>query len=307
MNQYANTIVTTTINPPTEATKKFSEMPGWNLIVVGDLKTPHEEYKKLNCIYLDPETQEDKYPTLSKLIGWNSIQRRNLGFIEAFNRGAEIIASVDDDNIPLPNWGKNVFVGKTIECDLYISENGVFDPLSVTNSSHLWHRGYPIEFLNSRHKIKNLGKSVRKVLVQADLWNGDPDIDAIARINFRPEVEFSEILRPFCSSNISPFNSQNTFLAREVFPVYSVLPFIGRMDDIWASYILQYHFPDCVAYNQASVYQARNPQDLVTNLENEIFGYRNTLNLLNNLSNYNQILPENTVTFIDEYIKCFKI
>ena len=125
MNQYVNTIVTTTINPPTEATKKFSEMPGWNLIVVGDLKTPHDEYKKLNCVYLDPETQENKYPVLSQLIGWNSIQRRNLGFIEAFNRGAEIIASVDDDNIPLANWGKNVFVGRTVECDLYSCDNGV--------------------------------------------------------------------------------------------------------------------------------------------------------------------------------------
>ena len=31
-------IVTTTIQPPTEATKKFSQMDGWNLVVVGGQK-----------------------------------------------------------------------------------------------------------------------------------------------------------------------------------------------------------------------------------------------------------------------------
>ena len=33
-------IVTTTINPPTEAILKYDAMPGWDLVVMGDLKTP---------------------------------------------------------------------------------------------------------------------------------------------------------------------------------------------------------------------------------------------------------------------------
>ena len=51
-------IVTTTINNPTLATVAFSQMQDWTLIIVGDLKTPHKEYKELNCIYLDPDQQE---------------------------------------------------------------------------------------------------------------------------------------------------------------------------------------------------------------------------------------------------------
>ena len=35
-------IVTTTINPPTEALIKYSKKEDWDLIVIGDLKTPHE-------------------------------------------------------------------------------------------------------------------------------------------------------------------------------------------------------------------------------------------------------------------------
>jgi hypothetical protein len=35
-------IVTTTINPPTEAILKFDAMEDWDLVVIGDLKTPKD-------------------------------------------------------------------------------------------------------------------------------------------------------------------------------------------------------------------------------------------------------------------------
>ena len=299
-------IVTTTINSPSKALKLFSEMEGWTLIVVGDLKTPHEEFRKLNCIYLDPEKQDKKYGELSKIIGWNSIQRRNIGFVEAFHLGASIIATVDDDNIPFDSWGQDLMINREVECDTYKSEVEIFDPLSVTNQSILWHRGFPIELVPQKNNVTYVGKTKRKILVQADLWDGDPDIDAIARLAFNPIVKFSSNILPFCSTDISPFNSQNTFLAREVLPYYSVLPFIGRMDDIWGSYILQQTFPGCVAYNKASVYQERNPQDLIKNLENEIVGYRNTLNLLRNLNDWKTFLPEKTIQFLKVYESFFK-
>ena len=300
-------IVTTTINHPTEATKKFCEMDGWQLIVVGDTKTPHEEYEKLNCIYLHPDYQEEKYKDLSDDIGWKCIQRRNLGLVEAYNRGADIIATVDDDNIPYDNWGKDVYVGQEIEVDLYEPSLDVFDPLSITEENEVWHRGYPIEYVPERFGVEYMGKTKRKVLVQADLWDGDPDIDALARLSVKPVVKYSDITQPYCSNAIAPFNSQNTFLAREVIPYYSVLPHCGRMDDIWGSYILQHYFPNSVIYNKATVYQDRNEQDLVTNLENEIIGYRNTLNLIHDLENWQEYLPLEALNYVEEYRKIFNI
>jgi hypothetical protein len=298
-------IVTTTINSPTLATKKFANKEGWELVVVGDTKTPHEEYKNINCTYLSPSVQEELYSELSKAIGWKTIQRRNIGFVYAYNIGADVVATVDDDNIPYDNWGEDILVGKTIECDLYEPVNDVFDPLSVTKDNYVWHRGYPIEYVPTRHRVEYKGKTHREVLVQADLWDGDPDIDALARLSHKPIVKY-DVTQPYCSNRISPFNSQNTFIAREALPYYSVLPFIGRMDDIWGGYILQHHFPGSVVYNRASVYQDRNVQDLVTNLENEIVGYRNTLSLLNDLENYRNYLPEKSINFLREYEKLFQ-
>jgi hypothetical protein len=269
-------IVTTTINKPTLATKKFADNPDWTLIVVGDRKTPHEEYKKINCIYLHPDEQERKYRDLSDALGWNTIQRRNIGFIHAYDMGADVVATVDDDNIPYDDWGTDLYIGNEIEIDVWDPANGYFDPLSVTNRSDLWHRGYPIELLPTKNNVEYKGKLNRKVLIQADLWDGDPDIDAMCRLTKRPIVKYDRHA-PYGSKHPSPFNSQNTFLSREVIPYYMVLPFIGRMDDIWISYIMHKQFPNSVIYNRPSVYQDRNQQDLVKNLENEIIGYRNTL------------------------------
>jgi hypothetical protein len=249
--------------------------------------------------------QEEKYKEISDIIGWRTIQRRNIGFIFAYHMGADVLATVDDDNIPYDNWGQNLYVGKTIDVDLYEPELNVFDPLSITKDNYIWHRGYPIEYLQKRHRVEYKGKTKRKVLVQADLWDGDPDIDAMARLTYKPIVKYSDITEPYCSNAIAPFNSQNTFLAREVIPFYSVLPFTGRMDDIWGSYILQHYFPNSVIYSPASVYQDRNVQDLITNLEKEIIGYRDTLQLINNLTYLDKVIPQKTLEYYKIYKKQF--
>ena len=77
------------------------------------------------------------------------------------------MATVDDDNFTYEDWGKNLLVGKEIICDLYEPILDVFDPLSITKSNHLWHRGFPIEYVPKRLDVNYLGKTTRKVLVQA--------------------------------------------------------------------------------------------------------------------------------------------
>jgi len=301
-------IVTTTISLPTEATIKFCNKKDWNIIIIGDKKTPHESYRELekkysNLLYISPAEQQKKFPKLSKAIGWNKIMRRNIGFVEAYNQGAEIIASVDDDNIPYDNWGKEIFVNQEIEVDCWVSTNGVFDPLSITNVSYLWHRGYPSELIPSRGQIENIGKIKRKVLIQADLWDGIPDIDAMNRIIFKPNVTL-EVKDPFCSLNIAPFNSQNTFFSRDVIPYYMVLPYIGRFDDIWGAYLLQKKFPDNLIFNKATVYQNRMEPHYrnIKDLKEEMFGYENSLQYINNKYD----LPAKTANAYNEYRKCFE-
>jgi len=301
-------IVTTTINSPTEATLKFIEIAkrdNWHFIVVGDTKTPHEEYEKLDCIYLDPDKQTEMYPELSEAIGWKTIQRRNIGFVYAYEHGADVVATVDDDNIPYNNWGTDLYIGKEVEVDYYSPELPVFDPLSVTNYPNLWHRGYPIDYLKRKNNLEYLGKKKVIPLIQADLWDGDPDIDAMCRLTFKPICKFNTT-GPFAADVHSPFNSQNTFIHRDALKHYAVWPYIGRMDDIWGGYYTQQMIgSDKLIYNRASVYQDRNVQDLIRNLENEVIGYRNTFDFSQNPSTNAPYIPEQTQQFLKIYFNQF--
>ena len=86
-------IATTTINPPTKAIKLIEKNKNCKLIVALDKKSKRFNLK--NSVVLSTKNQEKKWPKLSKLIGWNCIQRRNFAILEAYNRGAEIIALIE--------------------------------------------------------------------------------------------------------------------------------------------------------------------------------------------------------------------
>lgn len=306
MNKF---IVTTTIQPPTKATLKFAEIPDWTLVIVGDLKTPHDDYYKIQSskvIYLSPYFQEDMYPNISNLIGWNTIQRRNIGFIYAYTHGADIVASVDDDNIPYDNWGKDVRVGQIVNVDVFDTVDGnVFDPMQLTNHKELWHRGFPLsEIKNSKNKLY-YGIQPRKVLFQADFWNGDPDVDAICRMIHQPDDLEIKIPMSFTSNNYMSFNSQNTFIAREALPYYMCLPYVGRVDDIWGGYIAQYLLNTRPIFMPATVYQERNEQSIEKNLKDEIFGHINTKRFLDDIEHFEHYLPKETNMAFWKYRRVF--
>jgi hypothetical protein len=296
-------IATTTINKPTEALKKFASNNNCKLIVALDKKS--KEFKLKNSIILSTKYQEKKWPKLSKLVGWNCIQRRNFAILEAYSRGAEIIALIDDDNIPYKNWFKNIYLNKKIKANLINTNKKVFDPVGYTNHKNLWHRGYPLELINNR-KYKKKEKLTISPDVQANFWDGDPDVDAITRFVFSPECKFKKKYFPFFSKKISPFNSQNTLIKRYVVKDYFLFPHVGRMDDIWASYYVtskKYK----VVYGEPTVYQKRNIHNYLTDFNNEIVGYKNNLKLINDLyknsENIYNYLPKNSSKAFDEWKK----
>lgn len=297
-------IVTTTINPITKAIDKFIQKKDWHLVVVGDKKTPHSEYENVKELtYLHPDEQHARWPRLSEMIGFNCIQRRNFGFLHAYGLGVEVVATVDDDNIPYENWGERLLVNQTVDVDVFTCDNHVFDPLSVTNHKNLWHRGYPWELVKTKNNVSYLGKQPVKVHVQAALWDGDPDIDAAERILFSPTVKFEHI-DPYHANKLTVFNSQNTFLSRDVLPHYMMIPFVGRMDDIWGAYILQKTMETNVVFTGASVYQDRNLQCLFKNLKNELIGYEKNLDFVH-ANNPVNLLPTESRLAFEEYEKSF--
>jgi hypothetical protein len=300
-------IVTTTINPPTKAIEAFQSMKGWELVVAGDKKTPRD-YHLDQGVYITPEEQEKYDPVLSEAIGWNCIQRRNFAFLWAMEMKADLVALVDDDNIPLPGWGEDLLVGKEVEVNYYETDLPAFDPIGATNYPNLWHRGYPLQLLPKRDYSRKSRRRV-KVDVQADFWNGDPDIDALCRITQAPECTFDPGVFPFASNKPSPFDSQNTFIKGEMLKDYFMFPHVGRMDDIWPSYYCQ-ALGYKVIFNKASVYQARNEHDLIRDMRGEYIGYENNLKLIADLANnpesFMAHVPGRTAWAFELYRRHFK-
>jgi hypothetical protein len=275
-------IVTTTINPPTEAIARFDRLPGWDLVVVGDLRTP-QDYRLRHGLYLSPEDQEKYDKPLSDAIGWNCIQRRNFGLLIAHEMNADIIAVVDDDNIPLSaDWGQDLMIGREVEVNFFETDLPVFDPIGATNYPSLWHRGYPLQLVSRRDYSKK-GRRRVGVDVQADFWNGDPDVDAICRMEHAPACDFDETCFPIAANRPSPFNSQNTFLSSEILKDYFLCPHVGRMDDIWAAYYVQAKSAH-VVYGKPTVFQDRNSHDPIRDMRGEYLGYENNLKIVSDLA-----------------------
>jgi hypothetical protein len=300
-------IVTTTINGPTKAIDKFQAMKDWDLVVIGDKKTP-PDYRLERGTYITPEEQERYDPALSNAIGWNCIQRRSMGLLWAKDMGADIVAVVDDDNIPLEGWGENLMVGKEAEVNYFETSLPAFDPVGATNHPNLWHRGYPLQLLSKRDYSNTSRKRVT-VDVQADFWNGDPDIDAICRMEHAPECTFEERHFPMASNKMGPFNSQNTFLSGKCLKDYFLFPHVGRMDDIWAAYYLQAKGAR-VVWAKASVYQDRNIHDLVRDMKQEYCGYENNLKMVEELVKdpeaIQSYLPGRSIRAFELYRRHFK-
>lgn len=274
-------IVCTSINPPTEAIRQFDELTDWTLVVVGDRKSPRH-YTLEHGVYLSCEDQEKYVPQFSSELGWDKVERRMIGFIYANNElNADVVATVDDDNIPNNDWGQDIYVGTTIRAIEHQTEAMAFDPLSVTKHADIWHRGFPIELINDRVMVS---ESIihADFDIQANLWNGDPDIYAMTRIEKAPHCEFDSGLQPYCSNRVSPFNSQNTLITRRALPYYFFPPEAnryGRVSDIWAGYhVLAQGFK--VVYAKPTVFHERNEHDLQRDHQDELPLYQHGLDMV---------------------------
>jgi hypothetical protein len=258
--------------------------------VVGDQRTPHGEARSFveglgNAVYYSDTQQEKLGYCCSEIIGWNKIMRRNIALLEAIKWGADIIISIDDDNIPL---SQDYFT--RFEHVLLSPYDGIL-ARSSSNwfnigdflSPQIYHRGFPYEYRNFDLGVELTPVCEAKVGVAAGLWFGDPDVDAMERITRKRAVrQMSELLKTGVvvdHSCFTPFNSQNTAYVADLAPLMMVWIGVGRYDDIWAAYVAQrimqetaYH----VYFGTPFVWQQRNPHNLWQNLKDEIYGMENT-------------------------------
>lgn len=268
------TIVITSIFPPTEAVRKFAEIEGWNLIVVGDRKTP-KDWAHPGVRYLGEREQEATPYALTKALPWNHYCRKMIGYLEAIAVGAEVIADSDDDNIPFADWDFPSFRDR-YECT---PQNAGFINIyrGFTNQP-IWPRGFPLERILDPASQDGLAQW-KTTPVEIGVWQAladdDPDVDAIYRLRNNTPCFFRKRTPIVLSSGTAcPFNSQNTAFHRSVFPLLYLpahVPF--RFTDILRGLVAQpimWLEGKHLGFTQSTVVQARNPHNYLADFASEI-------------------------------------
>jgi hypothetical protein len=271
-----------------------------DLIVIIDRKTPATVMQacddargrgfRVECPALDgQESFLAKFPSMKERVPYDYVIRRNIGFLMALDRGAELLISIDDDNFCLDDSdfvGEHAVAGSEIEVDESESSDGWFNigtMLTTSSSEEIYPRGFPYFARKKSRTITNVKRTAR-VAMNAGLWLTDPDVDAISRIAIAPRVSSADATPHFLGAKTwSPINTQNTGIARDAIAAYYYVRMgfdvgglsIDRYGDILSGYLCQACVKargEAIRIGSPVADHRRTPHNLFKDLYHELAG-----------------------------------
>lgn len=283
-------------------TKQLHAEDGDEVIIVGNEKSPHSDIAVrldemearygIPMTYLAPWDERVMNRAIEQFTPANHTTRRNFALLEAIRRDTDLLLTLDDDNFPY----KDTFLDGVKA----LTDPTIFHHRPVIKSATGWwnagrlcrpsviHRGWPI----SRWRDVDQGVIADglnpRIGVVASLWLGDPDISALQRITYDPLVKDVPSSAVLDTGTWCPFDSQSTTVVKDLIPLMFMWPGVGRYDDIWSSYAMRAVMDMThwyVTYGAPLVTQERNPHNLLRDLEDELYGYKHTEELTDDLRN----------------------
>lgn len=266
--------------------KQYAEEAAQNdipFIVIGDTKSP-KEFEIEGCDFYSIDAQVKLNFELAKLLPLKHYARKNLGYLVAISKKAEVIVETDDDNLPLDGfWDERS--KSSLAC--LASNTSWTNVYRYFTDAHIWPRGFALEYLlDPLPKLKEL--SVIECPIQQGLADENPDVDAIYRLTLPLPIVFNQSKNIALGENaICPFNSQNTTWFKEAFPLLYLPSHCSfRMTDIWRSFVAQRIGWTCgwsILFHSSTVKQERNEHNLMHDFRDEIPGYMNNLGICQSL------------------------
>lgn len=250
------------------------------IYLIPDIKTP--KFSVPDSVYVPDSEQQVHF--LESIgfdpadIPWNSDNRRNVGYLMALADGAEMIVSIDDDNYCpenqdfIENHG-HVFA----DSKLCVSrKSGWYNNLMLYPRSDIFPRGFPY-YAKSPFEQSDLKVEVHPIRINAGMWIGDPDLDALTWLHtasFSPQTCAGSII--LSSDTWCPINSQNTAVHRDLMPAYyfiRMVPPSDRFGDIFQGYFalkVAKHMGWTARFGSPVVLHKRNSHVYLKDVEKEI-------------------------------------
>jgi len=293
-------------NPVLASCAEGSRKHDVDFIVVGDTKSP-ADFHLDNCDFWSIERQRGMSSRLASILPERHYSRKNLGYLVAMKRGAEVILETDDDNFPFDGfWHERALLQR---CNMLENGNWV-NVYRYFTDAMIWPRGFPLEHLMEQlPSLETLSEQDVYCPIQQGLANDNPDVDAIYRLTRPLPQLFSDTVNiALCKGSWSPFNSQNTTWFREAFPLLYIPSRCSfRMCDIWRRFVaLRVCWANGwgVLFHGPAVYQERNEHDLLKDFNDEIPGYLNNAKICKTLEDLDIMPGVNQIAA--NLIKCYE-
>ncbi len=272
-------LIVTSISAPNAVLKSLaagSLAHGWDFIVTGDTKSP-ADFALEGCHYLSIAQQEAGVHELGRVCPTRSYARKNIAYLEAIARGAEVIVETDDDNFPRAEfWLPRV---SQVACRP-VNHQGWVNVYAYFSENFIYPRGLPLDHARATPPVPAAPQRIECPLQQG-LADDNPDVDAVYRMLFPLPFVFDKGIAPVALLDGAwcPFNSQNTTFFKKIFPLlYLPAHCSFRMTDIWRSFVAQrilHHLGYPVMFHGSTVWQERNEHSLHRDFCDEVSGYVN--------------------------------
>jgi hypothetical protein len=276
----ATSLVITSIAAPNPVMAAFAEGCRENavdFIVIGDAVSP-PDFTLSGCDFWSLERQAGLGKRLAEIIPQRHYSRKNLGYLVAMQRGADVIIESDDDNFPRKKfWEKRELIQQVP----LLEKAGWVNIYQYFTSATIWPRGFPLELIRQPAiPLSNFQVAEAKCPIQQGLADENPDVDAVYRlVNPLPQSFNQSMQVALGDHSWCPFNSQNTTWFKEAFPLLYLPSCCSfRMTDIWRSFVAQ---RICrandwqVLFHGPTVWQERNEHNLLKDFSDEVVGYLN--------------------------------
>ncbi|KAL5540417.1 hypothetical protein UlMin_044933 [Ulmus minor] len=196
-------IVVSVSNYPTDSLRKLVKMKGWQVLAIGNSKTP-SDWSLKGAIFLSLEEQAKLGFRIVDYLPYDSYVRKTVGYLFAIQHGAKKIFDADDRGEVIDDdLGKHFdveLVGESARQEAilqYSHENPnrtVVNPYIHFGQRSVWPRGLPLENVGELwHEEFYTEVYGGKQFIQQGISNGLPDVDSVFYFTRKSGLEAFDI------------------------------------------------------------------------------------------------------------------